>query len=82
MSWGEIRYRVVIPPEGRVVKVLEMGEDEAKGRGKKVVYTFEEEQEEGGEDKLQHAKKNMLILEIENYLPGHFTLIKRGGGTY
>ncbi len=55
-----------------------MGEDEAKGRGKKVVYTFVEQQDSGIEEEMVRFKEGMVIIEVENYLPGHFTLTKRG----
>ena len=78
MSWGETRYYVLVPGEGRAVEILDMGEDEARGRGKKAVYRFVDQQGEVTEDQIQRFKEDMVILEVENYLPGHFTLTKRG----
>ncbi|NBG87739.1 hypothetical protein [Isachenkonia alkalipeptolytica] len=78
MSWGETQYHVLVPGEGRAVEILEMGEDEAKGRGKKVVYTFVEQEGSDVEEEIQRFKEDMVIIEVENYQPGHFTLTKRG----
>ncbi len=78
MSWGETQYYVLVPGEGRSVEILEMGEDEAKGRGKKVVYTFVDQPGGDTEDQIERFKEDMVIFEVENYLPGHFTLTKRG----
>jgi len=79
MSWGEeTRYYVLVPGEGKAVEILEMGEDEDKGRGKKAVYTFVDQQGDVTEDQTERFKEDMVIIEVENYLPGHFTLTKRG----
>jgi hypothetical protein len=74
MNWGnEEYYEVIIPSQGEQVEILKMGDDEAKGRGKAVVYTLMEKEDEG-----DNGVEDIVIIEVKNYAPGHFSVIYRG----